>query len=258
MRAAVLLMGLLSGVALVAQSPPDSEAPSSSTVLERFLARPAESLTRYRATRHLEARNQRFKRHGWMDVVTELSPEQGFTYTVIEEGGSDYIRRKALRSILEGERDIIKDGTAARSALTAANYDLVEGEEIEPGLTRLLVRPRRRDITLIEGELVVAVVDGDLVRLTGRLSKSPSFWTKRVDIVRRYGRIAGVRVPLAVESTAQVRIVGTSTLSMTYSYETVNGIKVTSGSSRKPQDHVMVQQVVRLAPPRRALLREND
>jgi hypothetical protein len=44
-----------------------------------------------------------------------------------------------------------------------------------------------------------------------------------VDIIRTYGRIAGIRVPLSVESVAQVRIAGPSAMTMTYRYEMVNG-----------------------------------
>jgi hypothetical protein len=49
-----------------------------------------------------------------------------------------------------------------------------------------------------------------------------------VNIVRRYERIGGVRVPVALESTAHVLIAGKSTMTMTYEYETVNGHRVGS------------------------------
>ena len=39
-------------------------------------------------------------------------------------------------------------------------------------------------------------------------------------------RIAGIRVPVAIESVAQVLIAGRSTFQMTYEYETINGLRV--------------------------------
>ena len=57
----------------------------------------------------------------------------------------------------------------------------------------------------------------------GQLSKTPSFWTRRVEIVRWYQRIAGFRMPTALESVANVRIAGDSTFRMTYEYESING-----------------------------------
>jgi hypothetical protein len=58
--------------------------------------------------------------------------------------------------------------------------------------------------------------------LEGRLVKSPSFWVRRVEIVRRYERVAGVRMPVALESAANLLIGGRSTFRMTYEYESVN------------------------------------
>jgi hypothetical protein len=69
---------------------------------------------------------------------------------------------------------------------------------------------------------------GDLVRLEGRLTKSPSFWIKNVDIVRRYERINGVVVPVALETRAQVRFHGDAKLRMTYVYTEIDGRPVRS------------------------------
>jgi hypothetical protein len=65
--------------------------------------------------------------------------------------------------------------------------------------------------------------DGTLVRLQGRLAKSPSFWLKNVDIVRIYERINGTVVPVALETKAQLRLLGTATLRMTYLYSEIDG-----------------------------------
>jgi hypothetical protein len=44
-----------------------------------------------------------------------------------------------------------------------------------------------------------------------------------VRVVREYAEIAGVHVPVAMRSTADVLIVGASTFEMTYQYEEING-----------------------------------
>jgi hypothetical protein len=91
---------------------------------------------------------------------------------------------------------------------------------------KVLLHPKRKDAILIDGAILVTEDTADLVRVEGELVKRPSFWTRRVEVARRYGRVAGVRVPLEMRSTASVLIVGASTFSMTYEYETVNGIAV--------------------------------
>ncbi len=97
-----------------------------------------------------------------MDVITELSPESGFTFQVVAEGGSEYIRKKVLRPILEGEQEILARGEATRSALTPENYEMVREEPAEDGLVRLFIKPKRQERTLIDGTLLVREGDADL------------------------------------------------------------------------------------------------
>ena len=199
--------------------------------MQRFLSRLDEPLTRYRGVRRLEARNERFNLHGWLEVWTELSPDGQFKYEILREGGSEYIRKKVLRSVLENEEKLFATQEASRSAVTPENYYLRGSEAAEPGLVKLLVEPKRRDVSLIEGAVFVTEQEADLVRVEGRLAKSPSFWTSRVDVVRRYRRLGGIRVPMRVDSVAQVRLAGRSTFSMTFDYEMVNGVALIPAST---------------------------
>jgi hypothetical protein len=41
--------------------------------------------------------------------------------------------------------------------------------------------------------------------------------------VKQYGRFAGVALPIAVESVADLKLFGTSTFTMRYTYTNVNG-----------------------------------
>lgn len=198
--------------------------------MQLFLSRADEPLTHYRALRRLEARNDRFDLQGWLEAWTELTSDGHFTYEIAREGGSEYIRTRVLRPVLQNEEKLFATGDASRSAMTPANYELQGTEAAEPGLVKLLVKPRRREVSLIEGAAVVTENEADLVRIEGRLAKNPSFWTKRVDVVRRYERLGGVRVPTRLDSVAQIRLAGTSTLSMTFEYEMVNGVHLAAAN----------------------------
>jgi hypothetical protein len=189
-----------------------------------FLSRPDEPLTQYRAVRRLEGENPRFNMQGAIEAVTELSAGGRFEYLITSETGSDYIRDKVLRPILETEAKVLASGNASRSALTSENYDIGGGELAESGLVKLFAKPRRKDVSLIDGAVYITSDDADLVRVEGRMAKNPSFWTTRVDLVRHYDRLGGVRVPVRLDSTAQIRFAGESTLSMTYDYAMVNGV----------------------------------
>ncbi len=201
-------------------------------LVQRFLSRHDDPLTQYRGTRRLEAYNGRFKKEAWLLVETELDLERGFTYRIIDQGGSEYILKRVLRPFLENEAGLTTARDSARdaSSVSTENYRLQAGATTEPGVTKLLITPRRRHLLLVDG---AAFLDdaADLLRIEGKLSKNPSFWTKRVDVVRYYGRVGGVRVPVRFESTAQIRMAGMSKMTMTYDYLMVNGVPVATESA---------------------------
>lgn len=199
------------------------ESAQAPDLLRMFLTRRDEPVTTYRARRRLEAKNLRFKKEAWLEVLTTLDAA-GFRYEIVDQGGSGMVRDRVLKAALDGEARLLKEPVRS-SALTTDNYEFaVDG--FDNGWARIRVKPRRKDTLLVDGWLLVSPADADLAAIGGRLSKNPSFWTTQVLVDRRYARIAGFRVPISIESTASVRIAGTSTFSMRYTYEVVNGVDV--------------------------------
>jgi len=193
--------------------------------IQQFLAQD-DTVRPYRATRHLETENG--SRKAWLDAITEFSPGTGFRYEITSEGGSRYMRTKVLRAVLEGEQDVIANGETARSSLALSNYRFQANGIDDDGLANVLLSPRRKERVLVAGMMALNTTDGALVRLQGRLAKSPSFWIRNVDIVRRYERINGNVVPVALRTTAQVRFLGEATLHMTYAYSEIDGRPISS------------------------------
>ena len=183
--------------------------------LQAFLARPAIPHD-YRASRRLEASG--VGQRGWLDVETAFSQGSGFSYEVTGQGGSGFIRSRVLQSLLEEERRLIAQNAAPRIALSPANYTFAP-EALDPsGLAVVSITPLRKERALIDGRIYLTPGDGELVRLEGRLARTPSFWVSRVNVVRTYERINGVLMPVSLETTAQLRLFGSSSLRMTYRY----------------------------------------
>lgn len=206
---------------LLAQTPASAERPAS---LDRFLALDDPDPWQYRAVRHLEAHNEGLGKNATMDVVTE-GDANGFRYQIVSEEGSEYIRNRVFRQTLDTEKSMWASGAPTKAALTLENYAFREAGTQADGSPTLVMRPLRKDVLLVDGKIFLSADDCDLIRLEGKLSKSPSFWTRQVQITRWYKRFAGVRMPVALESTANVRIAGQSTFRMTYQYESVNGVR---------------------------------
>jgi len=197
----------------------------SSTLLQRFLALDDPDPVQYRALRHLEADNTRFDSSARMDVWTEADAN-GFRYQIVSQEGSEYIRSRIFKATLETERTMWGGPSASRAAFTIDNYVFEDRGVQHEGLSSLTVKPRRKDMLLVDGALYLDPIDGELMRMEGTLARTPSFWTRRVEIRRWYKRFVGVRLPIAVESVANVHVAGRSTFRMTYAYESVNGTPV--------------------------------
>jgi len=210
------ILTIVMSIGLVAQA-------SAQSVADRFLNRDDEPVSSYLAMRRLEARNQRFKVDGWLEACVELSHGSLLTWRVTREGGSGYIRSKVLRKALEAERDALAQVPPARAALSPENYTISEAHSDAPGVARLDLIPKRNDVLLIRGNVLVSDPEADLLELAGQLSKSPSFWTRNVAVVRRYLRKGGIRVAVETTSTADVRIAGKSHFQMTSRYISING-----------------------------------
>jgi hypothetical protein len=211
----------LTVIAIVLASNVEATGPDAADQsIRQFLAQD-DTQRPYRAVRRLEAENG--SRNGWIEAITEYSPATGFRYQITAEGGSGYIRSKVLKAVLDGEREVIARGETARSSLDRSNYRFQANGIDSDGLANVLLSPRRKERVLVSGMMALNADDGALVRLEGRLAKSPSFWVKNVDIVRTYERIDGTVVPVALETKAQVRLLGQATLRMTYVYSEIDG-----------------------------------
>jgi len=191
---------------------------SAALAMQTFLARP--TITHhYRASRRLEASGS--GQRAWLDVRTDFTIASGLQYEVTAEGGSRYIRARVLRSLLDEEQQLIARRDEARVAISTANYDFTPEGFNDEGLAVVGLQPRRQDRSLIAGRMFLTA-DGDLVRLEGRLARNPSWWTTRVNVVRSYRLINGAVMPVSLETTAHLRVLGSSALRMTYRYSHID------------------------------------
>jgi len=156
-----------------------------SDALQAFLARPAVP-HEYRASRRLEAAG--VGQRGWLDVQTGFSHASGFFYEVTSEGGSGYIRSRVLHSLLDEERRLIAQNATPQVALSPANYTFEPDTVDADGLAVVSITPRRKERALIDGRMFLTPGDGALVRVEGRLARTPFRSSKRPSSRRRSRR----------------------------------------------------------------------
>ena len=232
--AVLLAFGCLTGIAVErlagAPAPAVAASPSDAAALERFLTDIEKPPVAYEARRRLDASSAKLNESAWLEAITRFEPAAGFTYSIVAEGGSERIRRRVLKAVLETERKTSTGDQLRKGMLSHENYAFDFGGYAGDGMLKIQLTPRRRDSRLVFGSALLTAMSGDLVRIEGRLSKSPSFWVKWVKVSRSYSPIGGAMMAVAMESTADVRIAGMSTFSMTYDYQMVDGQAVNSTS----------------------------
>ncbi len=234
---AVLLAFLGSLLILTAPRLAGAPAPAPASAaeyvaIERFLTDIERPPVAYQARRRMEASSSKLNESAWMEAVTAYVPGRGFSYQIVAQGGSERIRNRVLSKVLEAEQENSVPREWSRGVLSRDNYEFNLNGRTSDGLIKVQLNPRRRDSRLVEGIAVLAPHSGDLLKVEGRLSKSPSFWVRWVDVSRRYTSIAGSVMPVSIESTADVRIAGVSKFSMSYEYQTIDGQAVASSVPR--------------------------
>ncbi len=209
---------------------PSAESGSPVDQFETSLARfNSAGSPAYRAFRRLEAGIPGSNKQGWMEVWTEFKPGTGFSYEVVREEGYEYVRNRVLRGVLKAEAELLAHGKPLRAALAARNYRFDDGGITESGLTRVLLYPNRKGEGIVRGSTLIEPDTGAVVRIEGRLIKSPSFWVRDVDVTWKFMRAGETIVPTELSSSARVRFYGRSNFKMTYDYVQVDGRPVESG-----------------------------
>jgi hypothetical protein len=227
---ATLMMALWSFAPTTAATAPSSQL---DVILAKFNNGPPPA---YRAFRRLEAGTRGTAKYGWLEVWTENRPGAGFSYTVIREGGYDYVRNKILHGVLKGEAELLAHGKPLRAALVPRNYEIEDGGVTDAGLMRLLLHPARKSEGIVRGSALVEPDGGSVVRIEGRLVKSPSFWVRDVDVTWKFTRFGDAVVPTELASSARVVFYGRQPFKMTYDYEMVEGRPVPGATRAALQD----------------------
>jgi outer membrane lipoprotein-sorting protein len=216
----VVSLALIFTAAVPAQQPDASAVIRSidAAVKARF-----DGLAGYSVTEHYAVYRGSYQTHpvAEMTVRTEYRKETGKSYTILSESGSGFIQTYVLQKLLDDEKTINLPGTREQSWITSANYEM----QLKPGGAQLLdgrscyalaIVPRRKATNLIAGTLWVDAKDGEIVRLEGDATESPSIFTGPAHVMREYASVNSFGMATQARAVSDSFLLGRTTVTIEY------------------------------------------
>lgn len=225
--------------------PEDSEAAEArgSELFAKLVERNddrARRLERYTGTREYELRNDKDQLAAREVVRMEFRAPDSKSFKTISAEGSSWIRRFVFRGLISSETEAASGREHRDSSITQPNYSFrYLGEEALDGRPCYVVyaTPKRVDKYLFEGTVWIDSQDYAVAKIDGHPAKNPSFWIKRVNWVRRYGKVGDFWLPQKDVTYTDVRIFGRKKLVISYQDYVVNSGQSERGNpgmDRKP------------------------
>lgn len=148
------------------------------------------------------------------EVVAQIKfvPPDTKTYTIIQVRGHSR-GEQLVRELLDREAESAKKGPS--SQISRKNYDFVFVRRESVGDIPeyvLGILPKRKDGSLLRGQIWVDANTFRIRRIEGVPAKSPSSWLKNIHISLRFAQLGGMWVPVAFDAIATVRLSGEYTL----------------------------------------------
>jgi len=206
--------GVLSGVGLAAHI--DSGTPSAESIIAHMAEARLENRARlrpYSVTRDYRLFGSE-KQTARAEVIAEVTfAPPAFKRFVIQQASGMGLGERIVRQMLEHETEIVRNYES--TDLSPANYQFRYLREEEMGGRRcyvLEIVPRRKDKTLLRGQIWVDSITYLLRRTEGEPARSPSWWLKDARVVLAYSDVGGMWLQTSSESSAEVRFWGRHTL----------------------------------------------
>lgn len=192
----------------------ESTAPTIVAQMEQAEAQNRTHFSPYSITREYKFLDRENGPEFKSSVVAEITvlPPNSKKYTIEETNGSGW-GEKIVRKMLDSEVAFAKNPGA--SDITRDNYDFmfVREDEMEGQRCYVLeLLPKRKSKDLLDGTIWVDANTYLPRRVEGQPGKDPSWWLKDVRIVLRYGRVGLMWLQTSSEATANVRVLGRSTV----------------------------------------------
>lgn len=211
-----LLLLHLVAVAACASAQTESAVPTVEAIVARMTQARAVNRAHFRSyivTRDYQLfGKERDKTKSQVIADVAFLPPDSKKFTIQQTNGSG-LGGMIVRRMLASEAEVTKD--YASTDFSPDNYDFrflrAEGVMDQRCYVLELI-PRRKDKHLLHGNVWVDANTYLPRRFEGELAKAPSWWVRDVRVAFMYGKVGGMWLQTAAEASANVRVLGRSTM----------------------------------------------
>jgi hypothetical protein len=178
---------------------------------ESRMRRQVLELGEYNDVTTIEAELPQAAKKGRFRLKRMFSAPKSLAFKAVDFVGDGFVKTNVIARLLQSEVDHVQKGNPEASAINEANYKFnYKGtEELNGRLMHVFqLKPRRKDPSLFKGKIFVDAYTGSLRRAEGTVSKSPSFFVRKIEFVQDFDDISGFTMPVSMRSTAKARIIG--------------------------------------------------
>ena len=147
-------------------------------------------------------------------VIADVAfvPPDSKKYTIQQTTGSG-LGGVIVRRMLANEAEVTKDYVSTDFSPDNYGFRFIREEDVDGQRCYVLdLLPRRKDIHLLRGNVWVDANTYLPRRFEGELAKAPSWWVRDVRVAFVYGKVGGMWLQTASEASANVRVLGRSTI----------------------------------------------
>src|ERR1700734_1912261 len=199
-----------------------AQVPTATEIVTRMGANDLQrqaSTEGYAGMRRYVLENHHFDKRSEITVRVRADRDGTKHFEVVSEGGWKAANTHVLRKMVESEAETSRPDMRPKTKINPKNYTFeISGTDLVS--TRptyvLEVIPKRKDKYLFRGRIWVDAQDYALVGAEGSPAKNPSFWTKSTHFVQIYYRSGAFWFPRSTQSVTEVRIFGTTDVSIEY------------------------------------------
>jgi hypothetical protein len=207
---------LSSGDSLPPQLTPPAVLPvmSPELALETYQSRAAQQATdlaSYSSTSLIHAELPESRQQGEYEVKRQYAAPKSLLFTALRFTGDTFVKANVITRFLQSEVEHVQKDDSSAVAFTAANYKFsYKGLQVVDGRTlhQFQLKPRRRRVGLLKGNLFLDACTGSLVHLEGVPAKSPSVFLSKIRVSQDFADFGPFTLPVHLHSEAKASIVG--------------------------------------------------